>query len=359
MARKLFLVANEKYGNTDWVNHLKHASHIDDYDVCYLGRGVSAGKDFYPSKIHIFGNSLSLIKGVCSKLRSLDSKDENVIIIRYFRYAIILNIIVVLLKYFVHSKCTVALDIRTVPVQRNKFTRRLDLVICKLTARTFTHKFVISDAVSKAIGISKCYRLPLASDDFSRDCKVSKLFTPLKFVYVGAINRPGVFETLIRIADCLRTKNIDYLIDVYALSEPSSSDQTKIQDFNINFCGPLNRRDFSNILSSYHVGLSPLPDMPVYDIQPHTKLFEYVAVGLPFLTKKTSGVLEQFDGCPPGWLYKTVDEINTSFLMNIIEEYDFFALMAYKFEVPLWKDVYLKYLQPVFRSWQEFREITD
>ena len=210
----------------------------------------------------------------------------------------------------------------------------------------YDNTFIINDLIAKKINLKKYVILPLGLDNKIYDIKEKKCMNSFKFIFVGKI-RPEFNIFLEKFIDIVRFNNYNYKLDIYSYS--LNNDILELVNSNIdivNFKGHLNRVDFNNILKIYDIGISHLPFNNLFDLQPHTKLFEYIQNGLPFITKNTIGVLDQFNNKIPGWLYDNYDDLN-SILYNVNFEYHYKRKIIESLSLKTWDEVFndnLKYI---------------
>lgn len=341
--KKIFiLVANEPYGNTDWV-YLTNEAKLKGFQTEFIGRGVKDGKIYYPEHIELAKSRFDLLKKSLLRIREHAKKDTKfILIVRFFHLALVLKI----LSIFVSGirRQSICLDVRTSSVQPSRIKRSVSNQILKFTAQFFDDVLVISHSVAKRLGVKKYKKLPFGFRGVSQKRKKLDLTdgaSILKCVYVGTVNRPGLVEFFDSLTRTCFANSVNLLIDVYTENTEANLLKRIEEISSTRICGKLKRDDFQHILSNYHIGLSPLPDSDLYDYQPHTKIFEYLECGLPYVTKRTPGVEEQLGSSKYGWHYDNLGESLDIIVKDIKFSYKSRHDAIPSFKAPSWDQIFL------------------
>lgn len=338
MNKNFILFANEYYGNTDWIKHLYSLNKYSDYKSIFYGKGLISGKVFYPD-ISYCNKNIFLLFYTFFKNELKRNNNQNIYVIRFFKYNLI---ILFFLKFttFLGFKNTIYLDVRTLYAEsNNKLIGYLYNYLILFSSYFYDNTFIINDLIAKKINLNKFIILPLGIDSNIKKRKNKHFSHSLNFIYVGKI-RPEFNIFLSKFIDVVRLNNLNYKLDIFSYG--INYDLNKLVDsYNdiIKFKGHLNRDNFNNILKNYDIGISHLPINNLFDLQPHTKLFEYVQNGLPFITKNSIGVIDQFNNQIPGWLYNSYDDLN--YILNKLNsDYHIKRNILNNITIKTWDDIY-------------------
>lgn len=344
MNRNYFILfANEKYGNTDWVNHINNINLNSNYHTIFIGKGTRLGKKYYARNEILSSNSLLLMFKFLHFLFKIRG-NNCIIVIRFFKSNILYNL---LGRLILGKNFKFYLDIRSLYVGSNKLNYFVTHKLMRISSFFYYNTFLINNLIISKLKIKNAILLPLGMD--LRQYKVYKSNDYFRFVYIGTLNRDGLYEFFSLF--CKTVLNNDLKFDLTIYSENDSSEYVDLFEKYpslIKFSGNLNRENLAHEISNYDIGISPLPFNKTYDLQPHTKLFEYIESGLPYISKSTIGVFDQFNNDELGWYYKCDFDIEEILINQIsIDSYNVKLDLIKKKSFNTWAQLYITKIEPI------------
>jgi glycosyltransferase involved in cell wall biosynthesis len=185
-------------------------------------------------------------------------------------------------------------DIRTGYVRSGGITRTL--VNGLLTAETacFAHVTVISDSLRQFLGISgrKAHIVPLGADAVAI---ADKEFKSFRLFYVGSLDYRHIDET-VRGLDMFLARHPEAPVEGYDIvGFGSPEEEKKLRTAingarharNINFHGRIPNTQLGPFLENCNVGVAFIPGEKHYQVQPATKVFEYLLAGMVVIATQT------------------------------------------------------------------------
>jgi len=138
----------------------------------------------------------------------------------------------------------------------------------------------------------------------------------LKLVYVGRIDKKRGVDEIIRLSGALADSSINHSLTVVGGGnfENEMAMQAERSEF-FHYIPIVPREEVQKILAASHIGILPMPDIPVWRISSPLKLAEYLAAGLLIIGPRHQG--NQLNGgedwdllSPPGdWVSDAVGRI--------------------------------------------------
>lgn len=347
MSNNFFLYSDEYYGNTDWINHIYHINKFSSYKTIFFGKGIQDGKLYYASTNYFSKNTFILFfkfMFIFYKKR----KDNNVVVVRFYKYNLLIVFYLAIYR-LCKFKIVYYLDVRTLYVETdNKFSKLIFDYFIKFSSLFYNNTLIINGLIAKKIHLNKYIILPLGIDNVITNNSPKNIDNEVKFVYVGKI-RPEFCFFLVKFIDFINDNNLNYKLDIYSYELTDELiELIQLHNDIIFYKGKINREDIFKVLCIYHVGISPLPLSKIFDLQPHTKLYEYIQSGIPFITKNTEGVLDQFNNIIPGWVYSNYDELHL-ILSDIKLEYYFKQNLISSSSILTWENIYKKTLLNILK----------
>ena len=103
----------------------------------------------------------------------------------------------------------------------------------------------------------------------------------LKLIYIGRIDKKRGVEDIIRLSDTLADYSINHLLTVVGTGdmENEMAMNDKRSEF-FHYQPKVPREKIQEILAANHIGILPMPDIPIWRISSPLKLAEYLAAGL-------------------------------------------------------------------------------
>ncbi len=143
--------------------------------------------------------------------------------------------------------------------------------------------FVVSDEHSKLVKKLHNYKpigiIPAGSVENKYLGSKSDVSRLLKIAYVGRIDKKRGLEKIIDFSESLKTYGVDHHI-TFAGEGDLGSKFSKLDHDKFSNVGKISRDEVMVLLAEQHVGIMPMPDLPIWRIASPLKLAEYLASGL-------------------------------------------------------------------------------
>lgn len=120
--------------------------------------------------------------------------------------------------------------------------------------------------------------------------QITKSSRMLKLAYVGRIDRRRGISSILELSEKMIRSDIEHSItfagdgDMRAEIEALASDN----DF-LEFTGKITRNEVRRLLAGCHIGIMPMPKIPIWRISSPLKLPEYLASGMAIIGPKHTG----------------------------------------------------------------------
>ena len=112
----------------------------------------------------------------------------------------------------------------------------------------------------------------------------------LKLVYVGRIDKKRGVDELIHLSNALADSSVNHSLTVVGEGdmEDEMVEHSELSEF-FHYLHKVPRGEIQSILVENHIGIMPMPDIPVWRIASPLKLAEYLAAGLLIVGPEHSG----------------------------------------------------------------------
>jgi glycosyltransferase involved in cell wall biosynthesis len=215
------------------------------------------------------------------------SLKPEVLFITYFNFSFILAILC-------HAKKTV-LDIRTGSLSRNKFIRLIQNKYIFLQAFFFNSIIILSESLrgKLKISIKKSKIISLGAEIYYEG---NHSADAINLLYLGSLDNRNIDITIRGLSHFIKRnpsflKSIKYSIVGFGSEVEISKLQKCIEENGLEVNVFLEGRKSIQELPAYfrysNIGLVFVPQLPEYDCQPSTKLYEYLLSGMPVLATRT------------------------------------------------------------------------
>jgi hypothetical protein len=215
-----------------------------------------------------------------SSIRISRTTKPDVLFVVYFDFCFILSL-------FCFGKLKV-LDIRTGSLNPNRIMRQVENKILHLQSFFFNKNITLSESLRQVlrIPISKTLVLPLGAEVYY---KGEHDFTKLKLLYVGTLDGRRITDTIDGLNIFLKEHNqfknlISYHIVGFASFDLINTIKKKISDYNlqeiVSFEGIKTQVEIAKYFAQCNIGVAYVPVTEYYNVQPMTKIVEYVLSGL-------------------------------------------------------------------------------
>lgn len=283
------------------------------------------------------------------------------IVARYFRYlkaAInqirlgkydichITNFIGCTVLKILNRKTVFIYDIRSGSINANMLKRTLRDGLRILESYYFKNVTVISSGLAKKFKIHR--RSVVISVGSVKKTKHMKEFSKFKILYIGTLFNRRIQDTVVAVAR-MRSK----LKEIEKYTIITHSPRSEIEFLNnvivkanatsfIEIVGEVQYSKLGSYLEEHNVGMAYIPINPYYDLQPPTKLFDYMLSGLAVIATATTenkrlvndsnGVLveDSVDGICKGLRYLTEKKrkFNSTAIEESVKDYTWQLLAA-------------------------------
>lgn len=187
-----------------------------------------------------------------------------------------------------HNRPKMILDIRTGYVGEQPMKKWLFNAGITLESRFFDRISIISESLAKLLRIKRFSILPLGADVISEK---DKDFSTLKLIYVGTLTGRNIHITVEGCKLFFKQTGIQLTYDIYGSGHPADVNRLKkaIGDTTyIHYHGFKHHSELQIAFDQCNVGVSFIPMLPHFDVQPPTKTFEYINSGMICLATATS-----------------------------------------------------------------------
>ncbi len=208
----------------------------------------------------------------------------NVIIIKYFKLCLLYKLL--------NNKARIYLDIRTGYLNSNRIIRGLLNSTIKFEASFFDQILVLSASLSKRLRlpVSKTTVIPLGA----RETFINKKdFNPLRLLYIGVLTDRHLTDTIIGVNKYVKNNRNLLSYDIIGYGKPNEEKELRelISKSNleniITFHGRIVGDNLRAFTEKCNVGMAYVPITEGYNVQPLTKLFEYLLSGMVVIATNT------------------------------------------------------------------------
>lgn len=185
------------------------------------------------------------------------------------------------------------LDIRTVSVSPNVYKRTIENYFLRFRTLFFRHITILTEQMIDNLKInkSKCHVIPLGSEEIS---STNKSFSNLHLFYIGTFNGRRIEDTVEGLSLFLKNnKSVDITYDIIGFGHEfevkeieDSIERCKLNDI-VTCHGRMDHVDSKLYFDKCNVGISYVPINDYYNLQPPTKIYEYVLSGMACIATDT------------------------------------------------------------------------
>jgi glycosyltransferase involved in cell wall biosynthesis len=186
-----------------------------------------------------------------------------------------------------HPRTPMVFDIRSGSIEENGFRRMVENTLLRANAMFFSNITVISKGVARQLGLpQRAHVLPLGADpqpltqDPCRDA--------LRLIYVGTFKNRHLERTVEGLGEFVREADTDLPVHYTLVGFGSDEERVAIRNAaratglgdRVSLHERVDRADLPSLLSEHNIGVAFTPQVPWFEHQPSTKLFEYLQAGL-------------------------------------------------------------------------------
>lgn len=335
----MLLINGAQFGHSS--GHYFYCKYLSEkFSVSYIGydRGLNKivleGVNIY--YVSFRGSKLNrILRLLKESIRLSINIKPHLLFITYFDLCFLLSL-------FCHSEKTI-LDIRTGSLKKSRILRSIDNNIILLQSLFFNGVIILSESLRKKLHISgiKCNIVPLGSEIYFAG---SHTFNTINLLYVGALDDRNIAETIKGLYLFIQNRKEDgvdirYTIVGFGSESETLNIENCISELKLSgivkFEGRKTHEELWPYFKQSNFGVVFVPQIPGYDCQPVTKLFEYMLAGMPVVAtntyenrlfvNETNGVL--IDDSPEGFcnglvtIYNKRNSYNSSEIRKSVEDY--------------------------------------
>ena len=286
----LFIYANQFGYHTDSYKYCEYLK--QDFEISYLCYDQGFEKLFIPDVNIIYmpynsGKIGRLINFYTFSINLSRREAFDIIFTIHFKLCFIIGL-------FAKSRIKI-LDYRTGDLNSITVIRKLKNIIMRFDSLFFKKVCVISEGLRGALYFKKnnTLILPLGADIISED---DHSFARIDLLYVGTLNQRNIGQTIDGYKMFLTkykefSERTSYIIIGFGTQQDHDEINFKIKENELeNYVTFLGRKKYSDLhqyFSKCNIGVTYVPVTPYFDIQPVTKLFEYLLSGMPVIATNT------------------------------------------------------------------------
>jgi len=292
MKKKLLIVNPNQFGySAGYQYYCKYLKDEFDIDFLCIDRGFV--KVDAPSVQVIYRNFKknrinNLLSFILYAIRLSRKNKYDIIFSVYFRWVFLLGMLC-------KSKLKI-LDIRTGSLSDNKLQRLLYNSMNLFSSFFFDKITILSSSLAGLLKLpeKKTNILPLGASALD---ETQKLFNKMHLLYVGTLHKRHIEKTIDGFSRFYKkyAGKIALRYDIVGFSninDDLEKNKFIIKKNNLNtivkYHGRKNHQQLKEYIQNATIGVCFIPQMPYYDVQPPTKIFEYALSGLITIATNTS-----------------------------------------------------------------------
>lgn len=286
---KVAIICQSQFGyHIDTYYYVKELSKHDD--VSYLCWDYGKSKYADVGDISYIKRDKNIVirnlRFIISAIFYIYKSKSDVFFIKYFKGAF-------LLKAFAPWKRFV-LDIRTVSINRSPQVRFFEDCLLRFESLFFRNVTVISTAVAQKLRINRFKTIPLGAEVICNKNTFRQVKDEVNLLYVGTLNGRNIDVTVdaldIVVRRCPNLKFRYYIVGDGVERDTQKVKKTieanALNDIVI-MTGYLKHDELVELFSKTHVGIAYVPITDYYNVQPSTKIYEYIRSKIPVVATKT------------------------------------------------------------------------
>jgi glycosyltransferase involved in cell wall biosynthesis len=186
-----------------------------------------------------------------------------------------------------HPRTPMVFDIRSGSIEGSGPRRILENVLLRANAVFFSNITVISSGLARQLGLPRrAHVVPLGAD--LQPLSAAPRRDELRLVYVGTFKNRRLELTVEGLGEFVRNAAADLSVRYTLVGFGSEAEREAIRDAaltsglgdRVQIRDRIDRRDLPALLAEHNVGVAFTPQVPCFEHQPSTKVFEYLQSGL-------------------------------------------------------------------------------
>jgi glycosyltransferase involved in cell wall biosynthesis len=186
-----------------------------------------------------------------------------------------------------HPRTPMVFDVRSGSIEQSWMRRTIENGLLRVNAAFFSNVTVISSGLAHQLGLTrKAHILPLGAD--RRPVVDQPNRNELRLVYVGTFKNRRLERTVEGLGAFVRSTAPDLSVRFTLVGFGSDDERAAIQSAaeaaglrdRVQVLDRMDRAELPAVLAEHNVGVAFTPQVPWFEHQPSTKVFEYLQSGL-------------------------------------------------------------------------------
>jgi glycosyltransferase involved in cell wall biosynthesis len=279
---RLLIVSFEQFGyHTDSYEYCRHLG--NRFQITYLcpeqglpRKSLDDVEVLYLERLPFGRVELGLLRAAHRLLRR---RGFGVAFLRRTKFSLLLRLS--------HPRTPMVFDIRSGSIEENGLRRTVENSLLRANAMFFSNITVISKGLARQLGLpQRAHVLPLGADSQPRLGKPCR--DELRLIYVGTFKNRHLERTVEGLGEFLREAAVNIPVQYTLVGFGSDKERATIRNAvhasgledRIHVYERKDRAGLPSLLSEHNVGVAYTPQVPWFEHQPSTKLFEYLQSGL-------------------------------------------------------------------------------
>jgi glycosyltransferase involved in cell wall biosynthesis len=211
--------------------------------------------------------------------RLLQQRRYEVAFLRRTKFSFLLRLL--------HTRTPMVLDIRSGSIEESRPRRMMENTLLRMNAAFFPNITVISNGLARQLGLPRtAHVLPLGANP--QPLAAAPSGNELRLVYVGTFKNRHLERTVEGLGEFLREAADDLSVRYTLVGFGREGERQAIQAAvatsglgdRVQIRDRIDREAVPALLAEHNVGVAFTPQVPCFEHQPSTKVFEYLQSGL-------------------------------------------------------------------------------
>jgi len=274
----LVIISPKQFGYS--LGYFYYCEYLSDFSIIYLCRNQGLKHIDSPSntEVHFISGHSFLISTIIH-LKKLGKRNIYAYFINYQRFCSMYT-------FFLNNGKRI-LDIRTGEISKNPLRRYILNYLVRAEAFLFDNIFVLSESLRNylQLPIVKSHITPLGAVDLGY---ADRKYDRLSLLYVGTFFNRDIYKTIKGLA-IFKERNPHVPVSYTIIGFGPERDKTRISkemannnfsDKDVKILGRIHQSEMRHCFIEANVGVSFIPIVDYFNVQPATKTLEYIISGL-------------------------------------------------------------------------------